>query len=495
MFNILHLSDWHQRGSDFDRGVVRDALVRDIRRRSEVAESLSTIDLVVFTGDLAFSGKPAEYELAVREFLDPVMTAVDLQRSDCIVIPGNHDLDRGSLDLLPSELQRPFRSLGEANQWFFEKKRLDRVLSPFEAFHEMVSSTGVMGSIHGKSVVFPGSGREVVVRMANSAIMCARNKDPQGEIDDYGHLVVGEDQVYDSELADSSARLRVVVMHHPWPWLAEFDRDRIVGRLTKDFDLLLCGHQHTPDVELVETSTGRLVIVPAGASYDRREAVRPRAINGYNYVQIDLVSLECEVFFRRWNDRKGIWQADQDTSEGGSVKFHLREGSLSQSKEGVSRPSSSSRQRLMYVSRTIARSLAGDRTSSLDDSFERYAASVMRWLSALGTVATSNLEDKEVPLETALHVKVRLSVDEISEGTMVLKGQLGSKALFLACSLEGFIDYDADERRIQITSTNYWFLKGQAEFSFEGHIIIHSVDETGHCVYGTPMYLALTNQV
>ena len=29
----LHLSDWHQKGRDFDRNVVRDALIRDLRER------------------------------------------------------------------------------------------------------------------------------------------------------------------------------------------------------------------------------------------------------------------------------------------------------------------------------------------------------------------------------------------------------------------------------------------------------------------------------
>lgn len=43
----LHLSDWHQKGPDFDRGVVRDALIKDIRERERIDPLLGHVDFVV----------------------------------------------------------------------------------------------------------------------------------------------------------------------------------------------------------------------------------------------------------------------------------------------------------------------------------------------------------------------------------------------------------------------------------------------------------------
>jgi hypothetical protein len=60
----LHLSDWHQRGKDFDRRVVRDALIKDIERRTAINPALAKIDLIVFSGDIAFGAKPEEYRAA-----------------------------------------------------------------------------------------------------------------------------------------------------------------------------------------------------------------------------------------------------------------------------------------------------------------------------------------------------------------------------------------------------------------------------------------------
>jgi 3',5'-cyclic AMP phosphodiesterase CpdA len=90
----LHLSDWHQQGADFDRDVVRDALIADLAGRAAIDPSLARVDFVAFSGDLAWTGRPEEYEAAQREFLDPVLAAVDLQPDRLVLVPGNHDLDR-----------------------------------------------------------------------------------------------------------------------------------------------------------------------------------------------------------------------------------------------------------------------------------------------------------------------------------------------------------------------------------------------------------------
>jgi len=50
----LHLSDWHQKGEEFDRNVVRDALMKDIERRSALSSDLEEIDFIIFSGSSLF---------------------------------------------------------------------------------------------------------------------------------------------------------------------------------------------------------------------------------------------------------------------------------------------------------------------------------------------------------------------------------------------------------------------------------------------------------
>jgi hypothetical protein len=84
----LHLSDWHQRGADFDRTVVRDALVDDIRGRVSIAPALAEIRFVIFSGDIAFAGKQAEYEAAKEHLLEPVRACLASRRETSFSFPG-----------------------------------------------------------------------------------------------------------------------------------------------------------------------------------------------------------------------------------------------------------------------------------------------------------------------------------------------------------------------------------------------------------------------
>jgi hypothetical protein len=58
----LHLSDWHQKGPDFDREVVRDKQISHIKDRASIARTLGDIDFVICSGGAAFSGQTAEFE-------------------------------------------------------------------------------------------------------------------------------------------------------------------------------------------------------------------------------------------------------------------------------------------------------------------------------------------------------------------------------------------------------------------------------------------------
>src|SRR5712691_82618 len=107
----LHLSDWHQKGPDFDRKVVRDALIKDIRNRAAINPSLAKIDLIIFSGDIAFGGLEPEYKTAKEQLFDPILKATDLTPAELFFVPGNHDLNRDVVSvMLPADLQKPFQS-------------------------------------------------------------------------------------------------------------------------------------------------------------------------------------------------------------------------------------------------------------------------------------------------------------------------------------------------------------------------------------------------
>src|SRR6185437_702579 len=92
---FLHLSDIHFRGGrtndvhDEDREL-RNELLRDLRR---LRSALPRVDGLFVSGDVAFAGKPEEYEIAAN-WIDSIQEAVACPREGIMVTPGNHDVDR-----------------------------------------------------------------------------------------------------------------------------------------------------------------------------------------------------------------------------------------------------------------------------------------------------------------------------------------------------------------------------------------------------------------
>ena len=117
----LHLSDWHQEGKEFDRQVVRDALLEDIERRTDISPDLAEIDFVVFSGDVAFGGQSEDYEDAIEQLFDPILQASEVDHDKVFIVPGNHDLDRDAFDLLPSALLKPLESEKEIQNWLTDE--------------------------------------------------------------------------------------------------------------------------------------------------------------------------------------------------------------------------------------------------------------------------------------------------------------------------------------------------------------------------------------
>ncbi len=89
-FQILHLSDLHVSERDsFDRSVVLDPLITRIKE--DLAKGFKP-EIVIMSGDVACSGKTAEYAQA-KEFFDKLLSALKLSTQHLFIVPGNHDVD------------------------------------------------------------------------------------------------------------------------------------------------------------------------------------------------------------------------------------------------------------------------------------------------------------------------------------------------------------------------------------------------------------------
>nr|VFJ49265.1 MAG: Calcineurin-like phosphoesterase [Candidatus Kentron sp. FM]VFJ62583.1 MAG: Calcineurin-like phosphoesterase [Candidatus Kentron sp. FM]VFK15368.1 MAG: Calcineurin-like phosphoesterase [Candidatus Kentron sp. FM] len=321
----LHLSDWHQRVGDFDQRIVRDALIADIRVRERIDPALAQVDFIVFSGDLARGGEKAEFKAAQKHLLKPVLKAVGLDPERLFIVPGNHDFPRALLDELPAELRQPPADNLSVQDYLVNENLREVALRPFNTYRGFVSRYTKQDSPDYASVLRLATrdGQTKVALLGlNSAWMCARafvrGKDGGERSDDERHIVVGEPQIHDVLDNATDADIRIAVLHHPFEWLAKFDRRIVEARLKRECHFILHGHEHDPEVKVEESTGGRdCIIVPAGACFSGRIVKDTLHISAYNWVHLDLTAGKGIVYLREWNERQSKWIAGMHANDGG----------------------------------------------------------------------------------------------------------------------------------------------------------------------------------
>lgn len=332
----LHLSDWHQ-GSEnfdeyqkseaFDRELLSKRLKQDILNRVSISADLAKIDFFIFSGDVVFSGKKAEYQSAIEQLFTPVLEAANLDKSRLFMVPGNHDLDHKKFQYLSAALTRPFNKDAEVKQWLKEESDRRFVLIPFEDYDQFIKDyTGQNQPIYASVAHLDIDGKKVALLGLNSALMCGRNKvikDGKEEVYDYGYLVVGEPQLEEGLERVGEADVHIAVLHHPFEWLTPFEQFRTKDRLGQNFDFILCGHEHIPQVNMIQGTAGDCLIIPAGAGFDKRVPENPIYTNAYNFVHLDFDTGQVTVYLRRWNNIRSRWDKDTYIYDSGQVSFTL----------------------------------------------------------------------------------------------------------------------------------------------------------------------------
>jgi tetratricopeptide (TPR) repeat protein/predicted phosphodiesterase len=313
----LHLSDWHQKGKDFDRRVIRDALINDIEGRTKISPELAKIDFIIFSGDVAYSGRPEEYQAAKIELFDRLLNATGLKSDRLFIVPGNHDLDRKMFEdnILLSGLLDLLNDYDRVKTLLDSEKQRANILEPFQAFTDFVA-----GYTHQEKPSYANirewniSGKKIALLGLNSSWACGR------KYNDKGFVFAGEPQIFDSLERISKAEIKIAVLHHPFDWLNDNDRDLVETHLMQHCDFILQGHQHKPNVTIINGTSGHCTVIPAGACYDRCD---PRTTNAYNFIHLNFDLGKGIAFLRRWSEARRVWIEDIDSHPQGRFEFYL----------------------------------------------------------------------------------------------------------------------------------------------------------------------------
>lgn len=341
---ILHLSDLHLRGPrEPDRArrarVLGDAWLENL---AELRRD-GPFDLVVFTGDVAFSGAADEYlelmqhtrrDRRVVRWLDETLTAAGCGRAGFFVVPGNHDVDRRVHPDVWRKVRDAWASAdrgddGAFARWLVRGGAAPRGIEPAwrELLFDRQAAYRAWGADQlGRPDLLGDPSRSLVGYRATPTldrlpfpvyIIGLDSAWLAGGNDDARKLRVTDDQIHglcSDEDGDPLEGLRIALIHHPLAELADGERAR---RLLREYgvDLLLSGHLHEPEARAIVLPDGCLRDFATGCLYEH-----DRYPNATTALTLDVDGQgrvhQIEFRFRSWSDRAGAWHDDNSLYRG-----------------------------------------------------------------------------------------------------------------------------------------------------------------------------------
>ncbi len=220
----LHLSDAHfeapTTGKKLDywgQDKVRETLIRDLRPLLD--EEHLTPDFVFFTGDVAFSGHPSEYDVALSFFAELQESIPNGSDAEFIVVPGNHDVSRSEVSQYHKEelatvkyLKKNSKVIEYVNSPKFEDTR-NKVFARLDNYNKFAEDAAAFGQPEVNNGYFfthtiTRHGINIGIAGLNSAWRCSSDKDR-------GRLVLGVPQIDKAIDQLSQTDMRLLLMHHP----------------------------------------------------------------------------------------------------------------------------------------------------------------------------------------------------------------------------------------------------------------------------------------
>lgn len=293
---ILHLSDLHLR---LDTQPGHDALLRAAvtRIREDLVQQGLGPHLVALTGDLAYYGKTAEFDLVRAWLTDHLLPAVGLSPAQVMVVPGNHDLDRKvAQDSMAHDLEDLARqSADKADRYLRSAPHMAEFHKRYAAYLQFLEDLGVA---HPRTPSWSwrpfGADLDLFVVGLDTAWLHSRDKVQ-------GQLVVGRRMVDAALAARRDGDTVVALTHHPLDWLIEWDQGDVLPPFERRVDLHLHGHLHVQRPRKHTGPNSSHLRLPTGSLYAGH-----RWANGFQLVEHDLSGRAGVV-------HPFVWLPDEDT--------------------------------------------------------------------------------------------------------------------------------------------------------------------------------------
>ena len=287
---LVQLSDIHFRTASNPISARVSQIAAAIRSTGSTPDACA----ILITGDIAWSGDDAEYEVA-RAFFSDLRRELEHDfpgtQLAFLVIPGNHDC------LLPTEKIELRKVVAAAAAQLAPGAPPDPgistdLLAAQEGFFKFVPALAQAPTTWQDKLCshqsFSFCGKVIRFNLFNTAFLSQREEQPALSIP----LTLLE-----SILPDSTADLTVALYHHAEGWLEPTFKRSFRKLIETTSDIVFTGHEHQSDYHLTQNVEGNHLTYVEG---DALQEIGHPGRSGFNCLLIDLAERKQSYFLFRW---------------------------------------------------------------------------------------------------------------------------------------------------------------------------------------------------
>ncbi len=288
---IIHLSDIHLK--DYVTGI--SDINPITRKREKIIKAIQNKILdfdhvfIVLSGDIAFSGKSTEYEIA-KDFILNVATELSTysgKKISLIGIPGNHDCN-----FSPNQKTRELILSGLESQNFadLDESIIQQCCTPQVEYFNFQSdlffkdSRVILSHQLLNIVEYQISDFNIVFNCFNTSWV-SRKDEKEGRM-------AFPITLFPSEVFYNPASIKINIIHHPLNWQSKSSHRDFRRFLNLNGDITLSGHEHETDMTKMSDSSNKTnIYIESAALQDTENANK----SFFNIVSINLDNNEIKA--------------------------------------------------------------------------------------------------------------------------------------------------------------------------------------------------------
>lgn len=310
---ILHISDLHVTNSA-DHARIINALCEDVIK----ANSNKKIDAILCTGDIANRGNTSKSAIGAQEVIIRRILRSSNSTAVFLSCPGNHDVSLKDREDLYESIFTSINTPEEANKLVENLigKGDTPLLGHLSGYVELLRR--IDSSAYAGNMLFTTKKLEIDSVQVGVISLNSTWRTAGGGSKDRNSLYVGERQIELSLAEIDGCDIKIAMMHHTLDWLAPEEKNRIQRVLSTNFDLLLCGHNHSNNASQTISTLGSLLISNTGCIYESRDHY-----NGYSIIDINSKESVLKIEAREYYSQRDEFDISPRFAKDGVYEFSL----------------------------------------------------------------------------------------------------------------------------------------------------------------------------